>query len=162
MSEECEKIKQNRRDCDPFYKLLVDINGTFKDKPDVKFIDELLRTGIEIIHKKYGKAIQDNKHISIIFKLLVSDRFDGCDYMIKLFALLVMINHEPELANAIESFYDINGGLFKEKGPPMFRKTMILVKQNIKQTFEFPYNIANICDTLSNFILSVHMKYTCG
>jgi len=163
MSEsDWKKIKDDRVECDPFYKLLIDTNGVFKDKKNVKFIDELLKTGIDIIYKKYGKTIQDNNHIAVIFKLLLSNRYGDQDEMMKLFALLAMISHEPELANAVESFYNTKGGIFEEKGPSMFRTTMILVKENINRTFNFAYNEANIVETISNFIHSIHMKYTCG
>jgi len=157
-----KKIKENRFKSDPFYKLLFDTNGTFEDKPNVKFIDELLQTGVKIIYKKYGQTIQKNKHISIIFKLLKPNKYNGLDKDIKLFALLLMINREPELADCIESFYNIDGGLFEENGPRMFRKTMILVRENIDITFNFPYCVANIVEIINNFILSVKMKYACG
>lgn len=162
MSKEWKEIQQNHIKYDPFYKLLVDQNGTFDDNKDVTFINELLKKGRDMIYKKYGKTIQKNTHISQIFNVLLSDRYKGHDYMIKLFALLTMINYEQELANSVEKFYNINGGIFEEKGPQMFRKTMILVKNNINQTFKFPYNISNICEIINNFMYSVHMEYTCG
>ena len=163
MNEHYKKIEADRFAHDPFYKLLFDINGTFKDKPNIKFIDELLKYAIRIIYKKYNKPIKANKHIPIIFELISNpNKYNGLDYNIKLFALLLMINYEPELATYIEKLYDMNGGLFEKNGPRMFRQTMLLVRENIGKTFEFPYCVANIVEIIDNFIRSIKLKYGCG
>jgi len=148
---------------DPFYRLLVAPNKTFEDNKDVKLIDMLLQTGFDMIYTKCGKTrIGKQTHIKTIFKLLLSPKYDGCDSTIKMFALLFILNHEPELANTIEKFYDRNGGLFQEKGPQIFRKAMIEIKSNINKTFECAYNQANIIKVVEEFMYYAHIKYTCG
>jgi len=163
MSEiEQKNIEKEHFKCDPFYRLLFDTDGTFDDNTNVKFIDELLATGINIIYTKYGKIIEKHAHISVILKLLQSNKYENHDSTIKLFALLIMIAHEPELADCIAKLYNTKGGLFEQHGPRFYRKTINLLKENIKKTFEFPYNIANIVEILDNFMSSICLKYGCG
>jgi len=165
MSEKEQKIiEKNHFKYDPFYRLLFDTDCTFDDNKNVKIIDELLMTGINIIYKKYGQTIQQNTHINVIFTLFQTslNKYNKHSPEIKLFILLTMIAHEPELANCIEKLYDTKGGLFEEHGPRLYRKTIILIKENIRKTFEFPYNIANIVGMIDNFISSIRLKYACG
>ena len=67
MESEWKKIQKDRFAADPFFKLLFDQNGSFNDKTDVKFIDELLKCGIDIIYRKYGSSFKDHKCIPEIF-----------------------------------------------------------------------------------------------
>lgn len=148
-----KSIEENRKQCDPMYRLLFDTANV---------IDVFLGAAIKIVNKKYKAVLLNDLHVQNIFKLMLAHKYDDDDIHIKLVALVFMIVHEPELANAISKMYDQKGGLFEEKGPQMFFKWVQCAKNFVMQLLNHPYNTTNIAESIHNFKKSVDKVYPMG
>jgi hypothetical protein len=148
-----EEIEKNRIDCDPVYHLL------FCPKD---YIDQFLEIGFKLILKRYGTVVSEDATILRTIKMIQDKKYDNDDLEIKIAILFFIISREPALATKLEQLYNINGGIFENQGPQMFRKLMVSVKEFIRKTLEFPYNKHNIVETISNFNKALRTTYAIG
>lgn len=162
MSKSYEEILEERFDCDPFFTILVDFERKYNNNKDIKVIDVFIGAGIKILKIKYTKCTTENKMIVWLINILETDKYKGLDGTIKVFVLLFLIQWEPEMALCIEQCYNTSGGMFEDKGPICFRKTMVSVNQYIEMTLNFEYNIINIVEIVDNFVSTTREKYILG
>ena len=151
MEKKQEEIIKERCENDPIYSIIY---VTY----DNEFIDEMIKLSFQIISKKYGKTISEDKSISYMFKLLQEVQNDN---VIKRVALIFLINWESDLYKAVGEMYG-SKGLFEENGKQHFFKFMGTMNSFVEKTIRFPYSKYNIIEMINNFDSSVKQEYLMG
>lgn len=152
MEKKCDEILKERCDNDPIYSII------YAPHDDEDFIDQMIELCIQVICKRYGKTISEDKSISYMFKLLREVKDDD---IIKRVAIIFFINWESELTKAVADMYG-NKGLFGDNGKQHFFQFIGRMNSFVEKTIKFPYSKYNIIDTINNFDESSKKEYLMG
>ena len=159
MENEYKNLHENRMSVDPMYRLFME-PYSFVDK-DAVFIDTLLSLCVEFIYKRYGDKL---KSVHRIYTLLINDEDPvlQSDYKIKTFALIFILQWEPELRQEIIKMYNDQSSYVLLKGSYHFAAFMCRMDDNIDMTLNFPYSKYNICGIVHNFVQAAIREYFMG
>lgn len=143
-------IHGKRCDGDPCYSIMF-----FPERENL--LNNLIKTAILAIKKKYGTHIVNNKKICRIFGLL--ETID--DNEPKLFAIFFMIYWERNIANNIEEAF--NGtGIFGINDKQHFKNFVCKLHDFIEKTIVFSYDKNNIIEIITRFVEAAKLEYIMG
>lgn len=118
---------------------------------------ELLKKCIELIHKKYGSALRNDRLIQRVFGLLMEYNDHDAMFM----ACIFMMVWESEVSKAVEQLFSLEQDftLHGQQSREHFRKFLILAREYVEKTIQFPYNKTNIIETAHKFRQATTLAY---
>ena len=145
-----EKIHAERCARDPMYHLCY-----FPQQED--FQRQFLTKCIELVHKKYGSAVQNDKLIQRIFGLLHEYNDAEAIFM----ACIFMMVWEHEVSKAVEQLFALEQDytLHGQQSREHFRKFLHIAREYVEKTTQFPFNKTNIIETAQKFREACTLAY---
>jgi len=154
---------------DPIYQMLF-----FPNKPlpvyypnsdeveyETTFIDRLLHGCIDMLNRRYGECIKQDKLIQRMFKML---KGDFADSTIKVFMLLFIIKWEPKASSLISDLYDVENKdtLFGSRSMIHFKDFLKLLDKWVEMTLSSPYSQFTVVGMVDNFLSAACVEYSIG
>lgn len=149
---------------DPLYRLFLFPNSEHIDErgEQTTFVDTCVHYAIQILEKRYGSTIKDDRAINHIFNLLQNTR----DPDPKIFFVLCILNWESQpFADEFEEMYsnELGKGLFENLGKSRFRQFMnFRIKNFVEIAMSCAYTKFNIAHIVRRFVADATKEYFTG